>query len=69
MRRKSRPHGRFITLRDAEAEYGLPYHRLYRWVLRGFIPRISEDVIGHSILIRRADLDTFLDSNMIEVRA
>ena len=63
MRRKSRP-GKFISLRDAEAEYGLPYFRLYRWVQAGLLPRISEDVIGQSILIKRADLDAFLDSNM-----
>ncbi len=63
MRRHSRP-GRFITLRDAEAEYGISYARLYRWVQRGLIARISEDVIGQSILIRRSDLDAFLASNM-----
>jgi hypothetical protein len=68
MRRHSRP-GRFITLRDAESEYGISYARLYRWVERGLIARISEDVIGHSILIKRADLDEFLDSNMSEVRS
>jgi hypothetical protein len=64
MQRKPRSTGKFIALRDAEAEYGIPYHRLYRWVGAGLIQRISEDVIGHSILVKRADLDAFLDSNM-----
>ena len=41
MHRKSRPNGTFIALRDAEAEYGLPYHTIYRWVERGLIPRLS----------------------------
>lgn len=68
MRRHSRP-ARFITLRDAETEYGISYARLYLWVERGLIPRISGDVIGQSILIKRADLDAFLDSNMTEVRS
>jgi hypothetical protein len=68
MRRKPRP-GKFISLRDAEAEYGIAYHRIYRWVERGLLARISEDVIGQSILIKRVDLDAFLDSNMTEVRS
>ena len=26
MHRKARPNGKFIALRDAEIEYGIPYH-------------------------------------------
>ena len=63
MRRHSRP-GRFISLRDAENEYGISYARLYRWVESGLLPRISQDVIGQSILVKREDLDRFLDHNM-----
>ena len=63
MRRHSRP-GRFISLRDAENEYGISYARLYRWVESGLLPRISQDVIGQSILVKREDLDRFLDQNM-----
>jgi excisionase family DNA binding protein len=67
MHRKPRPNGKFITLREAEVEYGLPYHTLYRWIERGLIARLSEDVVGHAIRIRRADLDAFLESNMTPV--
>ena len=64
MHRKPRPNGKFIALRDAEAEYGLPYHTLYRWIQRGLIPRLSDEVSGVAIRIKRADLDAFLESNM-----
>jgi hypothetical protein len=65
MRTKTRPNGKFITIRQAEAEYAIPYHRLYRWVERGFIARLSPDVTGEAIYIKRSDLDAFLDSNMV----
>ena len=68
MRAKPRPNGKFLTLRQAEQEYALPYHRLYRWVERGELPRLNTDITGCSIYIRRADLDAFLESNMTEVR-
>jgi hypothetical protein len=69
MHRKARPNGKFIALRDAEIEYGNPYHQLYRWIERGLLARLSEDVTGCAIRIRRTDLDAFLDSNMTEVRS
>jgi excisionase family DNA binding protein len=69
MHRKARAIGKFIALGDAENEYGIPYHTLYRWIERGLISRLSEDVVGRAIRIRRADLDAFLDSNMTEVRS
>lgn len=69
MRAKSRPNGKFLTIRQAEAEYAIPYHRLYRWVERGLLGRLSPDVTGSSIYIKRADLETFLDSNMVGARS
>jgi excisionase family DNA binding protein len=64
MHRKARPTGKFISLRDAEIEFGIPYHTFYRWVDRGLIPRLSEDVVGQAIRIRRDDLEAFIASNM-----
>jgi excisionase family DNA binding protein len=69
MHRKARPQGKFIALGDAANEYGIPYATLYRWIDRGLLPRLSEDVVGRAIRIRRADLDAFLDSNMTGVRS
>jgi hypothetical protein len=65
----SRPGKTFISLRDAEAEFGIPYARLYLWVQRqSKIPRLDEAVTGQSILIKRADLEAFIASNMTAVR-
>ena len=69
MRLRPRPHGKFITLRQAEAELGIPYARIYIWVTTGLIPRVDPDVAGQSILIRRTDLEQFIDDNMTAVRA
>jgi hypothetical protein len=69
MRRKSRPNGKFINLRDAEREYGLNYHLLYALVQDGRLPRLDPEVTGRSILVKRADLDAFLDSNMTAPRS
>lgn len=68
MRRHARPNGKFLGLRDAEAEFGIPYHTLYRWVERGHLARLDRDVTGQSILIKRADLEQFLEANMTGVR-
>ena len=67
MKRKPRPNGKFVTLRDAEREYGLAYHLLYAWVMEGRLPRL--EAAGRAILIKRSDLDTFLDANMTAVRS
>jgi Helix-turn-helix domain len=69
MRTKSRPNGKFLTIRQAEAEYAIPYHRLYRWVERGLLARLSQDVTGEAIYIKRTDLEAFLDSNMVGERS
>ena len=69
MHRKARSQGKFIALGDAATEYGIPYATLYRWIGRGLIPRLSEDVVGRAIRVRRADLETFLDANMTGVRS
>lgn len=69
MRRHNRPNGKFLSLRDAEAEYGIPYARLYVWVRDGKLPFLDRDVMGQPILIKRTDLDTFLESNMSAVRS
>ena len=64
MKRRARPNARFITLREAEADYGISYAMLYSWVNAGQLPRLNHDVAGRAILIRRADLDAFLDANI-----
>ena len=63
MRAVLRPNGKYITIRQAEREYALPYHRLYRWVQAGLVPRLSASITGVSIYIKREDLDTFLQRN------
>lgn len=68
MRVRPRPHGKFLTLRQAESEYAIPYGRLWDWVTSGLLPRLDEGVAGRSILIKRADLDDFIASNMTAVR-
>jgi excisionase family DNA binding protein len=68
VRRHPRPNGKFLSIRDAEAEYGIPYHTIYRWVERGLLARLDQDVTGQSILIKRTDLDSFLETNMTAVR-
>ncbi len=67
MRRKPRPNGTFLTLRDAEREYGLAYHLLYAWVNEGRIPHLA--AAGRALLIKRTDLDAFIDANMAVVRS
>ncbi len=69
MRRKSRPNGKFISLRDAEREYGLAYHLLYSWISDGRLPRLDSDVTGRSILVPRAALEQFLADNTRAVQS
>jgi hypothetical protein len=61
-RARSRPNGKFLTLKQAELETGLSYDRLWQWVVDGTLPRL--DVQNTSIYIRRADLDKLLESRM-----
>jgi hypothetical protein len=68
MRVRPRPHGKFITLRLAEQEFGIPYAQLRTWVLEGKLSRLDPDVVGRTYLIRRANLEKFLDANMTTVR-
>jgi hypothetical protein len=53
----------------AEQEYGIPYSRLYQWVMHGRLAALDRTVSERSILIRRADLDAFLEGNMTTVRS
>jgi hypothetical protein len=67
MRRAPRSGGKLLTLRQAEAEYGLPYHTLWMLVDRGLLPRL-EIPMCRAIYVRRDDLDHFIAANMSEVR-
>jgi excisionase family DNA binding protein len=67
MRVKPRPNGKYLTLRQAEAEYGLAYATMYRWVREGRLPFLSGSVVGRVYLFRRADLEKFLEENTTEV--
>ncbi len=65
--------GRYLTLRQAEAEYGLPYHTLWtlvdtRQLARLELPGIKGET-QRSIYIKRADLEAYLDAHMSEVSA
>ena len=58
--------GKVLNLRQAEAEYGIPYARIYDWVHEGKLPRLDDG--RRSYLIKRSDLDAFIDGNMTEAR-
>ncbi|HKV99007.1 MAG TPA: helix-turn-helix domain-containing protein [Vicinamibacterales bacterium] len=60
MKRKPRPNGKYISLKDAEAIFGLSYDRLRRLVLEGKVPRLSSAAVGQSFMVLRADLEAFL---------
>jgi hypothetical protein len=68
MRVKPRLGGKFLTLRLAELEYGIPYMQLREWVLAGKVSRLDPDVVGRTYMIKRADLDAFIAKNMTAVR-
>ena len=65
MKRKAHPNAKLLTLRQAEAEVGLPYATLWLLVNGGYIPRLE---LPHqrSIYIRRVDLERFIDDHMTE---
>jgi hypothetical protein len=64
MRRKARPTGTFISLRDAEREFAIPYHTLRRWTQRGLLPRLDSRLSGIAIRVKRADLQRLLESHL-----
>lgn len=66
MKRIPRTGGKLLTLKEAESEYGVPYARLWTWVTEQRIPRLDEAVAGRSIMIRRTDLEGFIDRHMTE---
>ena len=66
MKRTAHPHAKLLTLRQAEAEYGLPYATLWTLVTERALPRL-ELPNQRSIYIRRVDLDRFIDEHMREV--
>ena len=68
MRRKSRS-GQYISLRAAEQEFGLPYHRLWRWAREGKLPTLSSDLAGRAIYVKRKDLEGLLAEHTSEVRS
>ena len=65
MKRTPRINAKLLTLRQAEAEYGLPYATLWSLVTQRLLPRLE---LPHqrSIYIRREDLDRFIESHMTE---
>jgi predicted DNA-binding transcriptional regulator AlpA len=66
MTRRPHPHAKLLTLKQIEAEYGLPYATVWTLVREGRLPRL--DLPGQrSIYVRRADLDAFIDAHLTEV--
>lgn len=67
MKRNTRPNARLLTLKAAEAEYGLPYSTLWQLVTEGSLARVN---LPHNIAIyiRRVDLDSFIERHTTEVR-
>jgi hypothetical protein len=65
-RKPAHPNAKLMTLRQAEAESGLPYATLWALVTERLIPRLE---LPHqrSIYIRRVDLERFIEQHMSEV--
>ena len=42
---------------------------LYEWVREGKLPHLDQDTVGRTYLIKRSDLEAFLDANMTAVRS
>jgi hypothetical protein len=63
MRVRPRPNGKFLTLRDAEKEYGIAYARLREWIMEGKLPRLNSNVVGRALIVSRESLDRFLSAN------
>jgi predicted DNA-binding transcriptional regulator AlpA len=66
MKRLAHPNAKLLTLKQAEAEYGLPYATLWSLVTERRLPRL-ELPNQRSIYIRRVDLEAFIDGHMTEV--
>ena len=52
----ARPHARLVTIRQAEAEYGLPYAQLLDLVKRGALAAVQLPNVRRIYLVR-ADLE------------
>jgi hypothetical protein len=59
-RATSRPNARLLSLRQAEAEYGLPYAQLLDLVKRGELAAVQPPNVRRVFLVR-ADLERKLD--------
>lgn len=63
MKRAPHPNAKLMSLKQAEAEYGLPYATLWALVDRRQLARL--EIPGQrSIYVRRADLDAFIEQHM-----
>ena len=65
MKRHPHPHAKLLTLRQAEADYGLPYATLWSLVTERRLRRLALPN-RRSIYIRRADLEQFISDHMTE---
>jgi predicted DNA-binding transcriptional regulator AlpA len=68
VKRTPHPNAKLLTLRAAEAEYGLPYSTLWNCVTEGSLPSLQLPR-QRSIYLRRSDLDAFIAAHMTEKRA
>jgi hypothetical protein len=55
-----RPNARLLSLRQAEAEYGIPYGQLLDLVKRGELPAVQPPSVRRIYLVR-ADLERKLE--------
>ncbi len=62
MRRAARPNSKLLDLRDAEAEYGIPYGTLWQLVTRGVLPHVRLPDVRR-IFVKRVDLEAFIEAN------
>ena len=66
MRARLRPNGKFLTLRQAESEFGIPYSRIWEWIQEGRLPHLDDG--RRSYLVRRTDLEIVIERHMTQAR-
>jgi excisionase family DNA binding protein len=55
--------GSLVQLRQASDELGIPYSTLYKLVRDGKLPHLDQNVFGRTYVVRRSDLEQFINDN------
>ncbi len=54
----------YLNLVQGQAQYGINYFTLRRWVERGLLKRVDSDLVGRSIIVQRAELEALLERGL-----